>query len=124
MLQDVLDLGTALGNGIGAPREPAFVAFEELCLSDPRPVREIRYHQGDPGASGVPKHPRECPKSPNPKGRQPKGRRGRGVPQTGTTLRWNPVPGSRFIHLELEQVRTKRLLTVDLDGGRDFVRRS
>ena len=39
-----------------------------------------------------------------------------GVTTQATTMRWKQVPGAKFIHLELEQVRTHRLLTVDLDG--------
>ena len=38
------------------------------------------------------------------------------LPVSGATLRWKPVVDAHRIHLEIEQVRTAQLLTVDLPG--------
>jgi len=42
---------------------------------------------------------------------------GSSVAAAGAALRWQPVPGASKIHIEVEQVATKRLLTVDLAGS-------
>lgn len=39
------------------------------------------------------------------------------VTTSGATLEWRRVAGARVIHLEVEQVRTSHLLTVDLPGS-------
>lgn len=42
---------------------------------------------------------------------------GSSVAPASLVARWQPVAGARRIHLELEQVKTHRLLTIDLDGA-------
>jgi hypothetical protein len=39
------------------------------------------------------------------------------LPVSGATLRWKPVAGARHIHLEIEELRAKQLLTIDLPGN-------
>lgn len=41
----------------------------------------------------------------------------KGVATSGAVLRWQRVVGAKKIHLEIEQVETKRVLTVDLSGN-------